>query len=107
MYGYLGIDLDSNNRYQLYKAYYNARYMFPDKKIEVYRSASGRGFHIKIMDFTGSFEEDLMFRRMFGDCVGRLICSELSKRDFLARWKKKSGKWVERELFSIESEPMW
>jgi len=68
----IGIDLDSPSQLQLLKTYFNAKHMFPDKKIEIYRSANGEGYHIIIH----GVKSTLKVREMLGDCKDRMMYSE-------------------------------
>ncbi len=69
----LGIDLDSPTRLQLLRSYFNAKYMFPDKEIKVFRSSGGDGYHIEIW----GVKSTLSIRRTLGDCIDRMMYSEI------------------------------
>jgi len=68
----VGVDLDSPSQFQLLKTYFNTRYMFPDKEIEIYRSANGEGYHIIVY----GVKSTLKVREMLGDCSDRMRYSE-------------------------------
>lgn len=68
----LGIDLDDASEFEFLKSLYNARYMFPNAEIKVYRSSGGHGYHIEVI----GVKSTLTARRTLGDCVGRMEFSE-------------------------------
>ena len=72
-----GIDLDSPSEFELMKAYFNAKHMFPDKQIKVFISSGGNGYHIEIH----GVKSRLSVRRALCDCVGRMDCSESRTRN--------------------------
>ncbi len=73
----LGIDLDSVSRLRLLISYFNARYMFPDKKIRVFRSSGGNGYHIEVF----GVKSTLRVRRTLGDCQDRMMYSEFRSKN--------------------------
>ena len=77
---YIGIDIDSyshgivkHDPTKMLISYLNARFMFPDTRIEV--RTTRKGFHIKICKQV-SVEEDIQVRRLLGDDPERLFWSE-------------------------------
>lgn len=71
-----GIDLDDADDLKLLMAYFNAKYIFPDHEIRIFRSSGGNGYHIEIINLPSR----LSVRRLLGDCKGRMECSELRNR---------------------------
>ena len=67
----LSIDLDGPSTYNLLREYFKAKLLFPRKKIEVYISNSGKGFHIEI-DQELSIFDNFLIRAHFNDCPMRL-----------------------------------
>lgn len=64
----IGVDIDNTNYFNMLKTYYNAKYMFPDKEVRVYRSSSGNGFHIEVIGVPST----LVPRLTLGDCRNRV-----------------------------------
>lgn len=73
----IGIDLDSPTQFELLKSYFNAKNMFPGKKIRLYISSGGDGVHIEIYGVTSN----LTIRRCLGDCADRMSYSELRSKN--------------------------
>ena len=73
----LGIDLDEPSELKFLMSYFNARYMFPDNEIKVFRSSSGTGYHIEIL----GVRSVLSIRRTLGDCHDRMMYSELRSKN--------------------------
>ena len=69
---YIGIDIDQKK--DLVIAYINAKILFPDAKIDVFKSSSGNGFHIKIWKSV-SFFDDLCIRCQLFDDAARIAIS--------------------------------
>lgn len=67
----LTIDLDRCSRSKLENHLTLLRMLFPGRKIEYRRSASGRGYHIVVHN-AGSEEEVMRFRKFLGDDPLRL-----------------------------------
>lgn len=99
----LGVDLDSENHFQLLKSYFNAQYAvrnLDDIDIKLFKSSSGHGYHIEIH----GIESDADMRASLCDDPYRIYESErrsrfgLSKLDDILFTKKRvfSGKWKRR-----------
>jgi hypothetical protein len=73
----LGIDLDEPSELRFLMSYFNAKYMFPDREIKVFRSSSGDGYHIEII----GVRSVLSVRRTLGDCHDRMMYSELRSKN--------------------------
>ncbi len=73
----VGVDLDSPSEFRLLMAYFNARYMFPDKKIRLYTSSGGEGYHIEVY----GIKSNLTVRRILGDCDDRIMYSEIRSKN--------------------------
>lgn len=73
----VGIDLDSVSEFKLLKSYFNAKNMFPGKKIRLYISSGGEGYHIEIY----GVKSNLTIRRCLGDCADRMSYSELRSKN--------------------------
>jgi len=109
----IGIDLDSLNQFVLLKTYFNVKYMFPNREIEIAYSPSGRGYHIRILFPKGVKNElNLKAREILGDDPCRIDISyrkwRLGERyiDVLFNWK--NGKWEEYfDEKSLLALPFW
>lgn len=73
----LGIDLDEPSELRFLMSYFNARYMFPNNEIKVFRSSSGTGYHIEVL----GVKSVLSIRRTLGDCHDRMMYSELRSKN--------------------------
>jgi len=71
---WLGLDLDRMSKYDLLLTYFKCRKLFPDAKIEVKISGSGKGFHI-IVHETMSVLENILWRTRLGDDARRMMFS--------------------------------
>lgn len=72
MVNYVGIDIDQKK--DLVIAYINVKILFPDAEIDVFKSSSGNGFHIKIWKSI-SFFDDLCIRCQLFDDPARIAIS--------------------------------
>lgn len=109
----VGIDIDSNNMFNLLKTYFNAKRF---GEVGVYKTNGGFHIHINMPNRTKPM--NLHIRRILGDCKNRLIIDEQKyllgmEIEFLFRYKAyfdKNGRIkyesVE-ELFNPLSEPFW
>lgn len=70
----LGIDIDRMSKYTLLLTYFKAKKSFPDSRIEVRISSSGKGFHILIHDEM-TILENILWRARLNDDDRRLIYS--------------------------------
>lgn len=68
----LGVDLDDVTEFQLLKAFFNAKYLFPDKVVRVFRSSNGKGYHVIVY----GVKSTLKVREMLCDCEQRREYSE-------------------------------
>jgi len=68
----VGVDLDSPTEFELLKSYFNAKNMFPGKKIKLYISSGGEGVHIEVY----GVKSNLTIRRILCDCDDRMSYSE-------------------------------
>ena len=96
----IGIDIDSHNRLNLLKTYFNARYFFPGARIEV--KATAQGFHFRIFQ-QHTIKQNLKVRMALGDDPMRIFADEQRMYIGLEEWvdtlfsvKAKGGK-INRE----------
>jgi len=73
----VGVDLDSPTEFELLKSYFNAKNMFPGKKIRLYISSGGDGIHIEVC----GVKSNLTIRRILGDCMDRMSYSEFRSKN--------------------------
>ena len=73
----LGIDLDECSELEMLKAYFNTKYMFPDKTVKVFQSSGGDGYHIRVH----GVKSRLSIRRTLGDCRMRMEYSEMRSKN--------------------------
>lgn len=73
----LGIDLDDPSELRFLMSYFNAKYIFPGNKINVFRSSSGSGYHIEVV----GVKSVLSVRRTLGDCHDRIMYSEIRSKN--------------------------
>ncbi len=107
----IGIDLDLEHDpakdLTILATYHNAKALFPDSEITIYRSASGRGYHFEIVSKEIeklSPEEKVKIREILGDCPGRLRFSIMRGcDDVLFTMKLINGKFQSRREISKET----
>lgn len=90
-----GLDLDSENQFQLLMKYFNLRSM----KGEVRVMKTGSGYHLRVEEGI-SVEE----ARILGDCKGRVKYWE--QQGFTFTFQEKLGIYTEEEV-NVMSEPFW
>jgi len=76
----IGVDLDSNNRFQMLKTYFNAKQF---GQVDVYKTR--HGFHVRIHRQVG-LAENLQIRRLLGDDAERLGWDEIKLLIGLDDW---------------------
>lgn len=107
----IGLDLDGKNQLRLLKAYFTARHMFPNIRVDVLET--GKGFHLKIWT-VNDVDENIEVRRCLGDDADRLFVDELRRKMGLEGWidtlfsfKRERGKVTREEPYNILSLPFW
>jgi len=95
---HLGVDIDGDNaRLKALMTFFNARQLYPDKEIKVYRT--GRGYHVKVLGITSNIK----VRRILGDDAMRIEFSEERMKAFNRPYDdvlfqvKRYGRRVSRE----------
>ncbi len=96
----LGVDLDTLNRLQLLKAYFNLRHMFPKNPMITRLSAGGGGYHVIVYGTKLTKEQNLVVRECFCDDpnhveVDRETAQGRVHKPFLIFWTKKGKRTVE------------
>lgn len=108
----IGIDKDRPTRLELLMAFFNARDLFPDSKIDT--SKTGKGYHIRIYH-QSSIEQNIAVRRHLGDDPQRIAFDEVRSRipalhswvDTLFERKIKDGKMTCEEPCNVLSEQFY
>lgn len=126
----LTVDLDTRNRLKLFQAYFNAKHLFPEARIQTF--TTGKGYHLRVFQPNLTVEENLAVRRCLGDDYGKLRFDELRLRakkvwvlgkdgiwrlevdEGLIDWtdtafqhKYRNGKWTHEEEYNVLTEPFF
>jgi len=76
----LTLDWDNISKKEMVKRLELVKNFFPFNDIEVYLSASGKGFHVIVYNASNDFDEILFFRRIFGDDLKRVKYDEIKHK---------------------------
>ena len=85
----LGVEWDYPSVFKILKAYFNLKWLYPDKRIRVHRSSRGHGIHFEVEGVKNNME----VRRWLGECPGRLRFSEIRENDNVLFHSKKKPSW--------------
>ena len=100
----IGVDIDGPF-WKALAAYFNAKYLFPNSKVKLYRTR--KGWHVEI-DAEVPADKAITVRMALGDDPERIYVSELRAKihriapdDILYEKKWYGGRWWERQEVKI------
>ena len=105
----ISIDLDSFNQFNLLKSYYNLKHCFDNVLVK----ETMHGYHIMAYKKDRTLEENMHFRLMHNDCIGRLgldtnkMIYDRDSVETLFMFKNQEGKKGGEVDIDILSKPFW